>query len=290
MKLTQLKQTSQRRVVVFGGPKAGKTQFVSGLAAKYDLLWFDLEQGFNTLLKLPPQYQEKVELIRLPDSKMFPIAIETMLKVVSGAPVEICEAHGKVACAICKKDGAPYTAINLSELPATTVVVVDSLTQLANSAMNHITKGKPDDYRVEWDDYRKQGALMEKFLSSIQNARYSIVCITHEAEVEFDDGRKKVVPVAGTREFSRNTARYFDDVIYCEVKNKKHIAASSTAYSNSILTGSRTDVALEKDEKPSLLTIFEAQSKGVDEPKTNGDVALTALQKLKLNQQGVDKK
>jgi hypothetical protein len=245
---------------VYGAPKSGKTQLVSKLTSKYDLLWFDLEQGYTTLLKLPAEQQERIELLKIPDSKSFPIAIETMLKVIVGLSVDVCDLHGKVGCMLCKKDSLPFTTVCLNDLPPTTIVVIDSLTQLANSAMNHITKGKPDDYKVEWDDYRKQGALMEKFLSSIQNAKYSIVCITHEAEIEQEDGRKKLMPVSGTSNFSRNTARYFDDVAYCEVKNKKHVVASATSYSNNILTGSRADVDLSQDVEPDLLKFFEAHS------------------------------
>jgi hypothetical protein len=120
---------------------------------------------------------------------------------------------------------------------------------------------------------------MEKFLSSIQNARYSIVCITHEAEIEMEDGRKKLCPVSGTTNFSRNTARYFDDVVYCEVKNKKHVVASSTTYATQILTGSRSDIALETETSPSLLSLFNS---GLQHLPTQGEVALTALQKLQL--------
>ena len=64
---------------------------------------------------------------------------------------------------------------------------------------------------------------------------------------------------------SRNTAKYFDHVVYCEVKNRKHSFASSTTYAGNILTGSRTDIALEADATPSLLRIFTGSNqKGGD--------------------------
>lgn len=279
MKLSDLPAVTPRRICVYGAPKSGKTQLVSQLSSNFDLLWFDLEQGYNTLRKLPPAMQDRIELVKIPDSKNYPIAVETMLKVVSGAAVEICEAHGKVACAICKKDSAPMLLVNLSKLPPTTLLVVDSLTQLANSAMNFITRGKPDDYKVEWDDYRKQGALMERFLSSIQNAPYNLVCITHEAEIEQEDGRKKLMPVSGTSNFSRNTARYFDDVVYCELKNRKHVAASSTIYSNNILTGSRADVSLESSEVPSLLELFTERNTSADAEVKKATSLLAGIKK-----------
>ena len=256
MKLTEKKISKTHRVCVFGPPKSGKTELAGALASHFSLLWFDLENGYATLLKLPLPQQERINIISIPDTKVFPIAIETMLKVITGMPVEICETHGKVSCMLCKKDASPVQRVCLNELTEDTVVVVDSMTQLANSAMNHLTKTQDDLYKPEWGDYRNQGQLMDKFLSQVQQAKFNIVCITHETETEMEDGRKKLVPVAGTTSFSRNTAKYFDHVVYCEVKNRKHAFASSTTYAGNILTGSRTDVELEKDSVPTLLRIF----------------------------------
>lgn len=270
-KLNALKASSTHRVIVFGPPKTGKTELVGRLAEKFNLLWFDLENGHETLFKLKPAWQERIEVIQLPDTKIYPIAAETMLKVITGAAVEICDKHAKASCFLCKKDKLPTTTVCLNELGPDWILVVDSLTQLASSVMNHITKTQSDEYKIEWDDYSKQGAIMAKFLSQVQQARYNVVCITHEAEVEMEDGRKKIVPVSGTTNFSRNTAKYFDHVVYCEVKNKKHAFGSSTTYGNNLLTGSRTDVALETDSVPSLLRIFQSP---VMIEKSPGDIAV----------------
>ena len=75
MKLTHKAPSSTHRVLIFGAPKSGKTQLAATLAAKFKLLWFDLENGYGTLLKLPKEQQENIELISIPDSKTFPIAI-----------------------------------------------------------------------------------------------------------------------------------------------------------------------------------------------------------------------
>ena len=266
MKLSTLHHSKTHRVCVFGGPKSGKTQLVGALSSHYNLLWFDLENGIETLMKLPLSQQEKVEVIKIPDTKVFPIAIETMLKVISGNKVSICDAHGKVSCPLCKKDNLPTTDVELSSLDDSWIVVIDSGTQLSQSAMNHITKTQPELYKPEWTDYRSQGALLEKFLSQVQQAKYNIVFITHEAEVEMEDGKKKLVPVCGTTNFSRNTAKYFDHVVYADLKNKSHRFASATTYAANILTGSRTDVSLESQDVPSLLDIFVERGKVEETP------------------------
>jgi hypothetical protein len=280
-KLTEVAVSKTHRALVFGPPKSGKTQLVSQLASDFNLLWFDLENGWETLLKLPHTSQERIELIQIPDTKVYPIAIETMLKVISGGQVSICVKHGKVSCPLCKKDNLEFSVVCLNDLTSDYIVVVDSITQLANSAMNHLAKNQDDTYKPEWTDYRNQGQLMDKFLSQIQQAKFNVVCITHEAEVEMEDGRKKLVPVAGTTNFSRNTAKYFDHVIYSEVKNKKHNFASSTCYANNILTGSRTDVEIEKSAAPTLLDIFKYQHLGNNEAVKTPSPAETALSRLK---------
>jgi hypothetical protein len=98
-----------------------------------------------------------------------------------------------------------------------------------------------------------------------------------------EDGKMKLVPTAGTKAFSRNTAKYFDEVIYCEVKNKKHIAASSTTYNGNILTGSRSGSTLETQLEASLIPIFRGDipTTNIVTQKTPATVALTALEKLR---------
>ena len=96
MKLSQAKPSATQSVLVFGPPKCSKTQLVGQLATQYKLIWFDLENGSATLHKLPPEAQDRVELISLPDSRSYPIAIETCLKVIKGTPCVIDEETGKV--------------------------------------------------------------------------------------------------------------------------------------------------------------------------------------------------
>lgn len=281
-KLTEKKVSRTHRVLVYGEPKSGKTQLAAQLAEKFNLLFFDLENGYETLLKLPHDWQERVEIVSIPDTKVYPIAIETMLKVITGAKVDICDEHGKVNCPLCKKDSKPFTSVELNSLGEDWVVVVDSLTQLSNSAMNKLTKTQDEVYKPEWTDYRNQGQLLDKFLSQVQQAKFNIVCVTHVVETELEDGKKKLVPVCGTTQFSRNTAKYFDHVVYCEVKNRKHNFASSTTYANNVLTGSRTNITLETSTAPNLLDIFTSDPSKQSAPNqaTPANKAISNLSNL----------
>jgi hypothetical protein len=255
MKLNDYIPASTRRILVYGAPKTGKTVLVGGLATKYELTWFDLENGANSLVSnIPKEFHKNIELIQIPDTKEFPIAVETMLKVFNGSKVTICEAHGKVSCALCKMTG---TVVELNTMTQNQIVVIDSATQLTTSVMNYIGKGKTDDWKPDWEDWRKQGSILDRIFTQIQQAGYNVVVISHETMAEMQDGKQKIVPVAGSSNFSKTFAKYFDDVIYCEMVNKKHKFASGTDYGMNILSGSRSNLKIEKDATPSLLSLFE---------------------------------
>ena len=257
MKLSDKALDTTFRVMVYGGPKTGKTELAGQLAEFYKLVWIDLEHGYNTLTKLPKSWQDNIELITLPDSRVYPIAIETCLKVIKGAECIICEKHGKVSCLLCRKEAGPTSRVCLNELGSDTIVVFDSATQLKNSAISNITKDKPDDYKLDWDDWGQLSVLADKFFSQVQASKCNIIVISHEDEVKMEGGVDKIVPVGGSRNFSRNVAKYFDHVIYTQVKNKKHMFGSATTYALNVVTGSRTDVKIEANDTPTLLDIFK---------------------------------
>lgn len=289
MKLSNVKASKAKRILVYGESMTGKTTLAGTLASKYKMLWFDLEKGYESLLKLPADVQDNIELIAIPDTKIFPIAIETMLKVFTGKEVFICEEHGKVSCPSCKKEGKPDTRICLNELDDSYVVVVDSLTQLSSSTLNFLMKDQDDLSKPEWSIYRSQGALLEKILSCMQQARYNVICISHVVETQDESGKVKLFPVCGTSNFSRNCPRFFDDVVYVELKNKKHMATCSTTYANNITAGSRLGHSIGEDMN--LLSLFSSDIDlntsitPVNKPNatsnlTNGQKAVGALSNL----------
>lgn len=257
MKLTDKAPSTTKRVLLYGPPKSGKSELAGKLAEKYNLLWFDCEQGYSTLLKLPEEWKARINIVSVPDSRTFPIAAESWLKVIRGDKLSICEDHGKVGCPVCNKAGRHVETIQLNITPANTIVVFDSLTQFTNSCISHITKAQPDDYKLQLDDWGNLRVLIDKFLSQVQAARYNVVCITHEEEVEMEDGRKKIVPSSGSSKSARNTAKYFDEVYYCEVSNRKYKTVSTVENAgNNVIVGSRSGLAIEKQTVPTLLDIF----------------------------------
>jgi len=259
MKLDKYIPASTRRILVYGAPKTGKTVLVGKLASHYKLLWLDLENGAASLISnIPQEFHANIELLRIPDSREFPIAIETCLKIFTGTKGTICNKHGKWNCPLCAKLPDELTTVELNSLTNDWIVVIDSATQLTNSCMSHITKGKGDDYKPERDDWRKLGVVLDRVFSQIQVANYNCIVISHETMAEMQDGKMKIVPVAGTSNFSKTFAKYFDDVIYCELVNKKHRFGSSTGYSMNVTSGSRANISIESAAEPSLLPLFIA--------------------------------
>lgn len=296
MKLSQLTFSPAQHIVIFGDPKTGKTRLVGSLAAKYKLLWIDIENGLITLTQLPIEWQDNIEVVQLPDTRTYPIASSTMLQVIKGGKTSVCHNHGAVSCALCLKDKtAVWNSIELNALnPDEWVVVLDGITQLGNSVMAHICRSQADDYKPDWEDYRAQGSLLDRFFSQMQQAKYNFVCTALVILTEREDKTNKLTPLCGTTNYSTNVSKYFDHVIYCEMKGKKHAFGSKTTYSLSATSGSRTGVAIEdqKDEYPNLLPFFESArlqsstSRGTPGAATGAN---QAAQIVDSNQQALDR-
>lgn len=264
MKLTDFAPSIARKILVYGAPKTGKTDFVGGLAEKKRLWWLDLEDGIKTLLHSPrikKEWLDNIQYFHVADTQIFPAGVDLLLRIIKGGAQSVCHAHGTVNCVKCKPLGSTaHSIIDVSTFTNDDVLVIDSVSQLSASVMNYIQRDiilKDNfDKKPEWDDWAKQGRILDRIFSILQQAPFNVVCISHENLVEQEDGKKKLVPIAGSSQFSKTFAKYFDDVVYCEIVNKRHKYATSTTYSGSIVLGSRTGKELEKSENPKLLELF----------------------------------
>lgn len=268
MDLNEYHKSKRLKVLVYGPPKSGKTALVGQLAKEFKLHWIDLEQGIKTLLNpemLKPEYRSNVNVINIPDHRFNPVGIDTVRAVFRGGAKRICYDHGKVACPLCaKRPEARWSDLNLGEFGENDVLVLDSLSQLTSSALNKvtlkaITAPGGEEYKASWDDYAAQGALIAEVLSIIQVLDLNIVCISHEIDVEpAESSKERLVPTAGTRNASKLSAKYFDEVVYCSIMNKRHVANNSTLYNPNVMTGGRSGILLDgkKDGELSLLPLF----------------------------------
>ena len=270
MNLSEYDDVRRTKVMIYGPPKSGKTAMVGSLAAQgFKLWWFDFENGVKTLMNpemLAPEFRKNVSLFNIPDHRAMPIAIDVLRKLFKGGAHKFCYSHGVANCPICAKTtGAKWSEqIDLSLFGDKDVLVLDSWSQVASSALNKVTlkawQGDPE-YKCTFNDFGMQGMYLTEVLSKIQVANINICVISHEVDVEKDESKERIVPVGGTRNFSSTIAKYFDEVIYAYVRNKKHAAASSTSWDNIHLTGGRSGVKMEDPIKPvQLADIFRLRN------------------------------
>lgn len=257
-------------VIVYGPPKSGKTDLVCRqLARHYNVYLVDLEKGRTTLAKFPTELKSKIDVIPILDNKDAPNAISACVKLAHGGKRNYCLTHQKIDCVRCKTSNDAEVQANQYEYhfneldPQKDVVVFDSFTQLTSSATAHIAKETtlkggdlPSLKKFEFDDWSGLGVLLERFLDYIQNSQFNVVVITHEMGVAQADGVEKLMPSGGTKNFARKVSKYFDHIVYCNIKNRKHTATSSTTAEARILTGSRTDVEVSMEDMDSMARLL----------------------------------
>ncbi len=278
--LSALEAVTAHSVIVYGAPKSGKTELVVGqLARHYKVIYVDLEKGRTTLNKLPDDLKQNIDVVAIKDDKDNPMAIAAAIKLAAGSKRTYCMTHQKLDCLACSKSKDPdvmatqfdyeFNSLN----PAEYVVVFDSFTQIASSAKAHVGKDSslragdmPKMNKFDHDKWAALGVLLERFLDYVQQAKFNVVCITHEMGIEQEDGIEKLMPSGGTKNFARTVAKYFDHIVYCSVKNKKHLATSSTTSENRIVSGSRTGVEVDTNDPNSMARLLG--KKGLPAPTT----------------------
>lgn len=268
MKLSDIDETlAPKHIEVYGPPKSGKTLLALKMAEHgYNIWLIEGENGHLVGKQLSKEAQERVTVILLPDTKENPCMVQALTNLFKNNKLRACVRHGLDKCQLCtaKMDPAAYPwneELDLTKMTAKDIVMIDTMTQWSNSIMAHIARKHQNepDWNPEWDDWRRQGTYLDDGLGHIQNSSLNWIIVTHEIMAPTQiKGVEKLVPVAGTRNFSRNSAKYFDTVVYCEVANGRHSFASRTTYKNNIVTGDRMGVDIEKvGSDNGLLAIFE---------------------------------
>lgn len=246
MKYTDLAIREPQHLCVFGDPKSGKSTLVSELAIKHKLIWISIDGGHSVLSKLPPAAQDNIDIIVIPDTRSAAIAQQTCRELWKGKPVSVCHMHGMVGCNVCRQHNLGFNSYELNRLDLNTIVVLDHASRLTESYVNNITKDKPDDYKLQLDDYGALKYHLGAFFSYVQTSPFNSVTIAQLADVKMEDKSSKLCPDIGSSSFAPVCGQYFDHMIYTHVMNNTHRAGSSTTYKASVMTGSRSDISIEK--------------------------------------------
>lgn len=251
--------------VIHGDSETGKTLQLCMLSEFYNVLVFDGDKGLKTAIRtLPQEMQKRIRPIRIPDNTSNPIYWNTILKVITGLPTEICIEHGIHDCKMCFMNQKPVAKIHLNKLPSNWVVGMDSVTQFVASAINSINKtANPkaadtvDTFKFQFDEWGVLRQITEKFGNYVKDLQCNFVAISHSTLVKTEDlSTMKLVPIGGTDNASRNFAKNFSSCVYAKIMNNRHVYVSSSTAGSNVQTGTRSHVKLETMETPALLHIF----------------------------------
>lgn len=268
-------------ILIYGGPKTGKTCLAATAAMSKHIdtvYWFDNENGYDTLVamvesgELSEEAAAKILIIPVKDTRAEPYAIETMLKALNSikAPVYIDLSNGRVLKKKPPEVGEEHGVLEfqLSALSKRDAVVVDSLSQLGDSALNATCVGEDYTFKPLLDNYGLMGKWLSDCMTIMQQATYcNFIAVTQETMLEGEDEKSRLFPLCGTSKFSPKVAKYFGTVVYTEKQGMAHKAGSSSTYSPKKVTGSRRRVELEKTKEWSLVPVFDGM------PKTDSQTA-----------------
>lgn len=176
-------------LLVYGSSKTGKTALAATICkVPYikKVAFFDLENGSETMvtmardktipkeLQLTEEQAQKVTIYRIPDTVQMPMAMETVLKVLTVRQEHIiCEEHGKISCVVCADKGPDGKvqklngqAFDIRTFGPEDVIIFDTFSQFGNSILSYyMTKNSV--VKAGWDEYGPQGQDLHNALCII---------------------------------------------------------------------------------------------------------------------------
>src|SRR6185437_787830 len=207
------------------------------------------------------EFWKNIHLVEVQDSQDNPRGIKVVNKLFKArTPVKFCEEHGDIDCPLCLAKKLPPSLIfDIANCNTKTIVVIDSVSRMSDSAMAHALGSQGDMMfkKKEYSHYDNQGLLLKSVFTLAQYAKCHVVWISHEEELEHEDGTKKITPVAGTRNFSRSVARYFDHVIYTQILNRKYCISSLGTSNIKVQAGNRNNLDIKSADD--FLNIFSVK-------------------------------
>lgn len=239
-----------QKIIIFGAPGTGKTVYAGGAADKFEVLWFDLENGKDSLLtNLSDEQLANITYVPISDTTDAPVAAVTLSKLFEHRRGRICYKHSEFNCPLCGKNSIE---LNLDDWTPDKgrVVVIDSATQFSWSAffraMFQLKKDLSDGDSTSFDIWRIQGAYITKLFSAIQASNNHVITIAHEHDVQYPDKSVRIVPSVGTKTQKMEFAKFFGHKLRASIKMGKYVMSSKIKAGANFEVGSRWNIDAEK--------------------------------------------
>jgi len=218
-------------VLIFGGPKTGKTEFAGTWAEAGDVLYIDSDDGILTLRtssRIPVNLKENIYFVPVSDKSADPHVKQPIGWITIREVVKSLANTGAYA------DIEPKT------------VVIDSLTTASDYALSYtLHVNKHTGQQPTLPDWGRQ---MREITELITEARalnkINFICIAHEQYAKDElSGKVWCIPLV-TGKLAHRMGLYFDEVYYAHIRamGDKHEYKLNTKGSGLITAGSRFDL------------------------------------------------
>ena len=211
------------KMLLEGDSGSGKTGSLASLVrAGYKLRILDFDNGLDVLGQFVmhdcPDKISNVEFVTLRDRRK----ASSTGPIIDGQPKAFISA-------IRMLDRWKYDDVDLGppgEWGSDTILVIDSLTMLADSAYDWreplTPRGKSGDYDKRAVYYDAQKAIEDVLaLLTSESFRTNVIVISHIKYMDMPDGTKKGFPTAVGSALSPTIPRYFNSVALCETTGGK---------------------------------------------------------------------
>ena len=229
---TALKENNRLRIFAYGPAKSKKTWWALKAAeAGYRVLMFSLERGHGIVQQISPEARERIYILDAHDGPTDGYASLFTSMALREYNFYADEARRRVSA----KPMAGMEHIDMRGFGADTVIVIDTYTALAISAMRQFSYENnidlADASKTEWEGYGFSGRMLTWMLVQMRSLPCHVVCIGHATQYDkFKKGTRgkpsteiewsRRQPISSSNPHGMTIARDWDHVLYFSIEGR----------------------------------------------------------------------
>ena len=241
----------KQTAIFYGDSFSGKTWGAAQLARRYKLLWLDLEDGWKTVkAAIPPEFYSNIIMLPLEEKLASGTMAKDVYAALSKPKFKYYPDEKRINVPTMGKE-MEVEEYAWEDIDTSWVVVLDTFSALSDSSMQHYLGPNPGDMvfkKKEFSHYDFQGLYLNNVIAAGKKLPCHFVVISHQEQLEQEDGTDKLTPTGGTRNFSRKIPRKFDHAVHFKLYNKRHVVNTVTTNDNKVIAGSRNNVDISVAE------------------------------------------